>query len=473
MHENGVKYYYMINNKGAEFMNKKSLLALVMCILMVFMLVACAGEKESSEEKQNSDENASEQEEVKEVTDNRELSEDEQKALDTATEENKNALEKNAADAAASVELSRKYAEYGQYTDAAKTIKQAITYATDNTELYDELMEVYQQSGNTAEALSYIDTISDDAMRRKYIDEAYDRNSENALVMGNTMGNLTVGGMIAFDGDTVYYCDAANGKKLTKLQNGTSTVIVESSTEYLNIIGDYIYFVDRADYCIYKVKKDGSERTKVSDVMATNLIIFGNKMYFINWADECKVYSMNIDGSGLTKVSDMSTEVLYIYGPYIYITDRNNQRELYRVSIEDGSSYMISMDITYFVTGYDNNLFFRAEMSSMYDDWSGSGQEQGANLAVYRMTTDGTVYEPINNARSGYLNADKGVLYFTNFEEEALYKVNADGTGLTKLTDGDPAYTSVNGDYLYYFSDSDGKKLYRIRKDGTGKECLN
>lgn len=439
----------------------------LVCVSLLILFAACGGETENA----SGDEKETTAAESVQETDNKELSDDEKKALGSETQGYKEKLETNAADTESSIALSRVYADRGQYTDAAETVKKAITYEPQNTVLYDELMGIYQQSGNTAEALSYINTISDDAVRRKYLDEVYDRNSDNALVMGNTMGNLTTGGKFAFDGDAVYYCDVAKGSCLTKLQNGASSVLVDSNTESLNISGEYIYFVDKADYCIYKMKKDGSEKVKVSDTMATNLAVFGNKMYFINWGDECRVYSMNIDGSGLTKVSDMSTEVLYIYGPYIYITDRNNQRELYRVSIKDGSSYMMSMDVAYFVTGYDNNIYFRAERSAMYDDWS--GEEQGGNLAVYRMTADGTVYEQINNSRSGYLNADKGALFFTNFEEEALYKVNADGTGLVKLCDDDAAYTAINGDYVYYFSDNDGKKLYRIRKDGTGRERLN
>lgn len=424
----------------------KRILAVFLCALMLLSFVSCGDESGKGNEK------------VIEETDNRKLTKEEKKTLDAETEEHKKALSANAADANASVELSHVYAEHGQFTDAAETIKQAISYAPDNTVLYDELMGVYKESGNTSEALSYIDTISDDTIRRKYIDEAYDRNSPNSLVMGNTMGNLTAGGMMAFDGDTVYFCDVANGNVLTRLQNGKADVLVDGNTSSLNIIGDDIFFVDKKDYCIYKMKKDGSELSKVSETMATDLIILGNKMYFINWSDECKVYSMNLDGSGEKKISDIATELLYIYGPYIYVNDRNNMRELYRISIEDGSSYMLTMDETYFVTGYDDMIYFR------------NGSDA---LNVYSMTATGEVYSPINTARSGYLNADKGYLYFTNFEEEALYKVRADGTELTKLCDGDPSYTSVNGDYLYYFSDNNGKKLYRIRKDGTGNECLN
>ncbi len=426
-------------------MSKKKIFFVgIMCVLMLFTLISCRKKEEV--------------EKTEEVTDNVKLSQSEKKELDAEAKEYKEILKSNAADAEASLNLSRTYAEHGQYTDAANTIKQAISYAPDNAELYNELMGIYKQSGNTVEALSYIDTIDDDATRRKYIDTAYDRNGENSLRMGNTMGNLTAGGMFAFDGDTVYFCDAAKGNFLTKLQGGQTTVLVESGSSYLNIVDDYLYFVNKNDYCIYKIKKDGTELSKVSETMATNLIVIGNKMYFINWTDECKVYSMNLDGTGEKKLSDISTEVLYAYGPYIYVNDRNSQRELYRVSLEDGSSYMLTMDDTYFITGYDSTIYFR------------NGSDA---LNVYRMTATGEVYAPINAARSGYLNADKGYLYFTNFEEEALYKVREDGTELVKLCDGDPSYTSVNGDYLYYFSDTNGKKLYRIRKDGTGKECLN
>ena len=439
---------------------KKILLAGVLCVLMLLTLISCGDEKKA-EKKENvgAEETSSEEIPAEEkTTDNKELSEEEQKALDEATKADKEKLDKNAADSESSINLSHTYAEHGQYTDAANTIKRAIGYAPTDETLYNELMGVYKQSGNTVEALSYIDTIADDATRRKYIDEAYDRNSANALPMGNTMGNLTAGGMFAFDGETVFFCDAAKGNYLTKLEGGKTTVLLENGCSYLNVVGDYLYFVNKNDYFIYKMKKDGTELSKVSETMATNLVVIGNKMYFINWADECKIYSINLDGSNEKKLSDISTEVLYAYGPYIYVNDRNSMRELYRISLEDGSSYMLTMDDTYFITGYDNMIYFR------------NGSDA---LNVYRMTATGEVYAPINTARSGYLNADKGYLYFTNFEEEALYKVRDDGTELTKLCDGDPSYTSVNGDYLYFFSDSDGKKLYRIRKDGTGKECLN
>ncbi len=441
-------------------MNKKCLFAGVLCVLMIFaiFMLATFGNK-----------NTSSQEEV--AAGDKMLSEEEKRALTAETQEYIEALEKDATDTEASKELSRIYAKYGLYFDAANTIKNAILYAPADTELYDELLWIYRQSGNTLEALSYIDTISDEKIRRECIDKAYDRNAPNSLRMGNTMGNFTTGGMIAVDGDVIYYCDAANGDALSCLRDGKTEVLVQSGASYLNIVDEYIYFVGRTDYRIYKMNKDGSGLSMVSDTAASNLIIIGNNMYFINWDDECKVYSMNIDGSNKQKITDISSDFLYAYGTHIYINDRDSMRDLYCVSLIDGSGQLISMNETYFVTGYDNNIYFRLQIMQQNDALY--SQENGANLSVWRMTTDGSVYEKINNSRSGYINADKGEVFFTDFEEEALYKVQADGTGLTKLCDDDPINIAINGDCVYYFSDNNGKKLYRIRKDGTGRECLN
>ena len=40
--------------------------------------------------------------------------------------------------------------------------------------------------------------------------------------------------------------------------------------------------------------------------MATDLIVYGNKMLFVNWMDDCHVYKMNID-SGKQRLHDNVT----------------------------------------------------------------------------------------------------------------------------------------------------------------------
>lgn len=369
-------------------------------------------------------------------------------------------LKDEADNKSASLALSDVYVEKGDFEKAAEALKEAITNSPGDTELYDKLMGVYSMSRDSISALSFIENISDTDLRRKYLNAAYDRTSETPLVIGNTPGNLSSGGVLAFSDDTVFYCDIAKGNSLYALRDGKSTLLCDGNISSLNIVGEYLYFVDKArNYSIFKMKFDGSEYARVADVMATNLIVLGNKMYFINWNEECRVYSMDTNGKNLTQISDISTEMLYCYGTNLYINDRNDEANFYRLSLDGESNTLMGYDSVYFVSGYDNNLYFR------------QGNEE---LNIWRMTDDGSVYEPLNNSRSGYINVSDGYVFFVDFADNgSIIRMNEDGSGAVKLCSDGADNLSADGEYLYYFSDYNDKKLYRIKKDGTGKECLN
>ncbi len=369
-------------------------------------------------------------------------------------------LKDEAGNKSASLALSDVYVMKADFDKAAETLKRAIAQSPEDTELYDALMSVYFRSRDSISALSFIESISDTSLRRKYLNAAYDRTSDTPLVIGNTMGNLSSGGALAFAADAVFYCDIAKGNSLYALRDGKSTLLCDGNVSSLNIVGDWLYFVDKArDYSIFKMKFDGSEHTRVADVMATNLIVIGDKMYFINWNEECRVYSMDTSGKNLTRVSDISTEMLYCYGTNLYINDRNDEANFYRLSLDGKSKTLMGYESVYFVSGYDNNLYFR------------QGNEE---LNIWRMTDDGSVYEPLNNSRSGYINVSDGYVFFVDFADNgSIIRMNEDGSGAVKLCSDGANNLSADGEYLYYFSDYNDKKLYRIKKDGTGKKCLN
>ena len=370
-------------------------------------------------------------------------------------------IEEIGAEKEASLGLAEVYMQKGKYEDAADAVKKAIAQNPEDTALYDDLMKVYREGADTKEAFEYIDTIDDKELRRKYIDSAYDRTSENNLVVGNTMGNLSSGGVMAFKDDAIFYCDVAKGNKLFKLEGGKTTQLSDGNISSLNIIGDYIYFVDKArDYSIFKMKTDGSDYVCVKEIMATNLTIIGDKMYFINWNDNCRVYSIDMEGKNLTAITEKATELLYAYGQYLFISDRDSMTGFYRIELDGENETFLSEDSVYFISGYDNNIYFR------------SGNDA---LNIYRMTTDGTVYEPLNASRSGYVNvSDGGEIFFVDFANNgSIVRMNEDGSGQTILCSDGAENLSIDGDWVYYFSEYYENKLFRIKKDGSVKERLN
>lgn len=370
-------------------------------------------------------------------------------------------IEENGAEKEASLGLADVYMKQGKYDEAAKAVKEAIKSNPEDIALYDNLMQVYRDGADTKGAFEYIETIDDKELRRKYIDAAYDRTNENNLVVGNTMGNLSSGGVMAFKDDAIFYCDIAKGNKLFKIEGGKTTQLSDGNISSLNIVGDYIYFVDKArDYSIFKMKTDGSDYVCVKEIMATNLTIIGDKMYFINWNEDCCVYSIDMNGKNLTQITTKPTEHLYAYGQYLFVSDRDSMTGFYRLELDGTNETFLSEDNVYFVSGYDNNIYFR------------SGND---SLNIYRMTTDGTVYEPLNASRSGYINvSDGGEVFFIDFANNgSIVRMNEDGSGQTILCSDGAENLSIDGDWVYYFSDYHDKKLFRIKKDGSAKECLN
>lgn len=324
----------------------------------------------------------------------------------------------------------------------------------------DARLDTYKENGDAAGALSFVSSIEDKVTREKYLDALYDRESEISLDIGNTPSNYASGAVMAFSGDTVFYCDPVDFRKLCKLEGGEKTVLVPSRTSSLSIVGDYLYFVnDNEDYGIYKMKLDGSEISEVSDVSATGMIVLGDTIYFINWRDEQKPYSMDIDGKNLKKISDVATDPMYIHGNKLYFCSFSAEEPKCVAYALDGSGEETFLSETaYFITGYDKTVFYRS--SSDMAIWSTELSESPESNMIYE-------------SRAGHLIPDGKYIYFVDFDKgDVIMRMKHDGSGAKKLCDDPAQDLSENGEWLYYFNENDEKKLYRIGKDGNGRECL-
>ena len=86
---------------------------------------------------------------------------------------------------------------------------------------------------------------------------------------GNTIGNIANYGMIAQQGDWIYYSNQSDGEKLYKIKtDGTNKQKLddEGNSYSINIAGDWIYYVK----CLggtyekfYKIKTDGTGKIEI------------------------------------------------------------------------------------------------------------------------------------------------------------------------------------------------------------------
>ena len=123
-------------------------------------------------------------------------------------------------------------------------------------------------------------------------------------------------GHIKVVGNWIYYSDSLTNSKVYKIQkDGTNRLEVnneEAKNEYYcdkeNIVGDLLYDVtgNGLDNCrIFRSKIDSSEKSKLSDDNVdyfTGIDIVGDWIYYINESDMNNIYKIKLDGTNRTKV---------------------------------------------------------------------------------------------------------------------------------------------------------------------------
>ena len=123
---------------------------------------------------------------------------------------------------------------------------------------------------------------------------------------GNTTGNIVNGGHVAQQGDWIYYLNIDDDKKKIykiRIDGSDRTRVNEDSSWLLNVVGDWIYYLNiDDDKKIYKVRTDGRGRTKVNDDRSGDLNVVGDWIYYANF-DDNKIYKVRTDGSGRQEVN--------------------------------------------------------------------------------------------------------------------------------------------------------------------------
>ena len=117
--------------------------------------------------------------------------------------------------------------------------------------------------------------------RKKYYDEVnrakkppLKPNSER----GNTVGNIVNGGNVAQKGEWLYYRNTSYKYKLYKIRTDGSdkTKLNDDDSKYINVVGDWVYYsncnwseektryrYNNYFYTLYKIRTDGTGKQKV------------------------------------------------------------------------------------------------------------------------------------------------------------------------------------------------------------------
>lgn len=81
----------------------------------------------------------------------------------------------------------------------------------------------------------------------------------------------------------------------------------------MNIYDGWIYYINESDIGrVYKIKTDGTERQRVNNMIAHQMYVLDDWIYYYGW--EGKLYRMKTDGSEFKTMTGFSIHMMKIDG---------------------------------------------------------------------------------------------------------------------------------------------------------------
>jgi len=322
---------------------------------------------------------------------------------------------------------------------------------------------------STAKANSIVETdvtnstlknIEDESLTNTHTDETNETESNSSIttlannidasnqadIYGSHSGNISNRGFVAENDENIFYMytpeityyGEGSLYKADKNGNGISMVCSDAVID-INVIGDWIYYSNYADHIrhpyggkIYKIRTDGTERTKLNDVDSAYLNIANGWIYYINLSDgdfmtNQRIYKMRLDGTCNTKLNDEMCSHLNVVNDWIY-----------------------------------------------YLSWVLNEEENIFKPQIYKMKIDGTQRSKISDDYdyTDFMCTDGKLILYNNLSDGGkMYSIMADdNTQKTKLTDEGVEFINIWGEWIYYVSKD--RTLNRVLTDGTNKSVL-
>lgn len=297
---------------------------------------------------------------------------------------------------------------------------------------------------------------------------------------GNTYSNLKNQGMFAEQGDWIYY-SIGEGFYRMKLDGTDKTKMNDDYAMYINIVGDFVYYFDKGK--IYRMKTDGTDKhilSEYADGMGLNVV--GDYAYYTN---KGALYRIKTDGSENGFISKdkygrvVSGCGLTVSGDWIYYNNSNDNYYLYKIKIDGSQNIKVKEKC--------HGIVFEGD----YCYYVG---EDGKN--IYRFKTEDPENQELanscisDNAKYDYYNIYGGKLYYVDPHSGKIYKMDLDGSNKTCVNNlaesfiftndssevgpcGEPPHLVdpwpifIVGEKIYYYDSNKASKISYIYIDGS------
>ena len=290
---------------------------------------------------------------------------------------------------------------------------------------------------------------------------APDQTTPSANVSGVSISALVNTGYFAQQDDWVYYAHRDEHLYKKRVDGTEETELAANvNPSYIQVSGDWVYFQGRIEGVsagvIHRIRTDGTQlETILVSTQITRIAMMqvdGDWIYFSDGvADGASYHKVRTDGTELTLVQEnvrsrviLVGEWLYWGGGFIYRARPGEEPERF-----DGD-YSPNTSTTVIVIGDLIYIMSRG---------------------IYTMNKDGSnltrIYD--ESVRAINVSDDGRTIYFRLSDDSSLWKIGADGSGLTQLSTKRIQNFAVFGDWVYFEDFTDGG-ISRVRTDGSAQE---
>lgn len=189
-----------------------------------------------------------------------------------------------------------------------------------------------------------------------------------------------------------------------------------------------------------------------------------NWIYYINFEDEHKIYKVNKNGGEKTVFINEPAHSLNIWkNELFYVNDLD--WKIYKVDLKEGKKSLFINEPTDKVLIYEDWIYFRKLPYGIEEN-----QEASDYYNIFRVKIDGTKKTNISKKGVGVFNISNGKIYFTGIDNEVgMYTCKLNGEGLSKISEDGVGEFWVDNKYIYYSSNSSPRPtLIRMKKNGEG-----
>jgi hypothetical protein len=289
---------------------------------------------------------------------------------------------------------------------------------------------------------------------------------------GNTAGNINNFGIAAMQGDWIFY---ANHLGIFRVrQDGSDELQISNIGAFgLNVVGDWIYFINqrtRDEWDVYRMKTNGTEvELLLADTIARFLHVHDGWIYFsAGGSDGGHIWRMTVEGTDAQQLNSHDSEFLNIAGRWIYYANADDDWRIWRMRSDDGSGIRrVNNDDSEYVNVVGEWVFYA------YD--SDDEEDSRSNMNIFRFHREHTQEQPIrvNGDISTEINVVGDWIFYVNNDNNGfIYRIDIYGDNRARMNSHDSMNISVVGNWIYYNVrlDTNDVAIFRMRLDGSDNE---